>query len=84
MSFDEDSWRARGKEAYVRDLLDGLPAQVSADSARHTLVFLFFDELGALSAEDTDYAIALAIGSYLEAHRERLAEGDQGTSARRS
>ncbi|TAK23835.1 MAG: hypothetical protein EPO40_25070 [Myxococcaceae bacterium] len=70
MPLNESRWRDRGREANASDLAVGLTTPVSADSARSTLVFLYFDELGRLTAEETEYALALAIGSYLQAHRE--------------
>lgn len=70
MPMDDRLWQARGRYAYASDLAAGLPTCVSADSAHSALIFLYFNELGALPVEETEYALALAIGGYLQAHRE--------------
>jgi|GEM_PF-4921802 len=72
MGLDEGVWQARGRDAYASDRSAGFSSAPSADAARKTLVFLFFDDLGRLSVHETEYALALAIGAYLEAHREEM------------
>jgi hypothetical protein len=68
---DEQYWHERGRAAYDADARAGLLSPVSADAAKGAVVFMYFDELGALPTDDAECALAWAIGGYLEAHRER-------------